>query len=566
MFDGEKINVTENRSVLHTALRRPASDSLFVDGANIIGQVQNQLIKMLEFVDRVQKREILGITNQPIDTIVNIGIGGSDLGPRMAYAALKAFRDPLIRVKFVSNIDPSDIKDQLLGLNPEKTMFVISSKTFTTIETMTNAKVARNWLVEKLSKTVFFDSAEIVKRHFVAVSTATDKCAEFGVASDRIFGFWDWVGGRYSLSSSIGLSLALGIGDKNFRALLEGMNQIDQYFLKTDIKENVIVFLGLLNVWYSNFFQSETHAILPYSQRLAYFPAYLQQLTMESNGKSVKSDGSPVDLRTGEVWFGEPGTNGQHAFYQLIHQGTRLIPVDFIAVRETDENIVVDKYDLQKILLSNVYGQAKALAFGRTYQEVLEKDPHIDPKLIPHKIFTGNRPSTIISMNKLTPQTLGELIALYEHITFVQGKVWEIDSFDQWGVQLGKELALEAYSEMTKTAVSEADIATETDIKTASATDTVTTINIATASATETITTINEATKIKALAENTTNRVTVTDSDNKLITETTAADYANNLATGSATESATNTATATETASTIAATTVTTNSISIVTE
>jgi glucose-6-phosphate isomerase len=446
MFVGKKINVTENRAVLHTALRRPKEDFLEIEGVNIVHEVHQELFKMYEFAKKVHQRKHFGFSGKPIDTIINIGIGGSDLGPRMAYEALREYRNPLIKVRFVSNIDPTDIKDQLLGVNPESVLFVISSKTFTTIETITNAEVAKQWILNRFNGFENFDTAQIIAKHFVAVSTATNKCEDFGIEKDNIFGFWDWVGGRYSLDSAIGLSLVIGLGSDIFGQILAGMHQIDQYFLNTSIDTNVIVWLGMLNIWYTNFFQSETHAVLPYSQRLHRFPAFLQQLNMESNGKSVKIDGSPVDLKTGEIWFGEPGTNGQHAFYQLIHQGTRLIPSDFIAVKKTQEDILTEKYDLQKLLLANLIGQTEALAFGRTYSEVLEKNPNLTPNLVPHRVFTGNRPSTILSMEFLSPKTLGQLVALYEHIAFVQGLVWEIDSFDQWGVELGKVLALEAYS------------------------------------------------------------------------------------------------------------------------
>jgi glucose-6-phosphate isomerase len=445
MMNGVKINRTENRAVLHTALRRESSDSLMVDGVDVVKQVNEMKQRMYQFSRDISAGLIRGITGKRIATVVNIGIGGSDLGPRMVYEALRDFRDPFLRVKFVSNVDPEDIHDQLIGVDPESVLFVIASKTFTTIETLTNAKIAKNWLIEKFSAHSEFTAEQIISNHFAAVSTNIEGCSQFGIQPSRVFGFWDWVGGRFSVGSAVGLCLILTLGPENFEDFLTGQRKVDEYFSGTPVEENVIIQMALINVWYNNFFGSAFHAVIPYSQRLAKFPAYLQQLCMESNGKSVKENGDPVDLNTGEVWFGDAGTNAQHAFFQLLHQGTRLVPVDLIGVRTASHNFATEEFDSQALLIANLLGQSQALAFGKSAAQVKESQPDIAENLLPQKVFTGNRPSTIIWLKELSPRTLGELIALYEHIVFIQGKVWEIDSFDQWGVELGKELAKQAY-------------------------------------------------------------------------------------------------------------------------
>ena len=443
MFAGEHINVTEDRAVLHTALRRPATDSLTVDGQDAIADVHEVLEKVYAFARRVRSGEWVGITGKPVKTVVNVGIGGSDLGPVMAYEALKPYVKEGLECRFISNIDPTDAGETTKDLDPETTLVIVASKTFTTLETITNAKVVRAWLLDSLrERGIVTDEAsekEAIAKHFVAVSTALDKVAEFGIDPDNAFGFWSWVGGRYSVDSAVGTSLAVAIGPEGFADFLAGFNAMDRHFVETEPEKNVPLLMGLLNVWYSNFLGADTHAVLPYSQYLHRFPAYLQQLTMESNGKSVRRDGSPVTYETGEVFWGEPGTNGQHAFYQLIHQGTRMVPADFIAFANPTWALGDGDADMHELFLSNFFAQTKALAFGKTSEEVrAEGTPEA---IVSARVFTGNRPTTSIMAPSLTPSVLGQLIALYEHITFVEGAVWGIDSFDQWGVELGKVLA-----------------------------------------------------------------------------------------------------------------------------
>ena len=445
MFAGEHINVTEDRAVLHTALRRPATDSLTVDGQDAIADVHEVLEKVYAFARRVRSGEWVGITGKPVKTVVNVGIGGSDLGPVMAYEALKPYVQEGLECRFISNIDPTDAGETTKDLDPETTLVIVASKTFTTLETITNAKVVRAWLLDGLrERGIVTDEAsekEAIAKHFVAVSTALDKVAEFGIDPANAFGFWSWVGGRYSVDSAVGTSLAVAIGPEGFADFLAGFNAMDRHFVETEPEKNVPLLMGLLNVWYSNFLGADTHAVLPYSQYLHRFPAYLQQLTMESNGKSVRRDGSPVTYETGEVFWGEPGTNGQHAFYQLIHQGTRMVPADFIAFANPTWALGDGDADMHELFLSNFFAQTKALAFGKTSEEVrAEGTPEA---IVSARVFTGNRPTTSIMAPALTPSVLGQLIALYEHITFVQGVVWGIDSFDQWGVELGKKLALD---------------------------------------------------------------------------------------------------------------------------
>ena len=443
MFAGEHINVTEDRAVLHTALRRPATDSLTVDGQDAIADVHEVLEKVYAFARRVRSGEWVGITGKPVKTVVNVGIGGSDLGPVMAYEALKPYVQEGLECRFISNIDPTDAGETTKDLDPETTLVIVASKTFTTLETITNAKVVRAWLLDALrERGIVTDEAsekEAIAKHFVAVSTALDKVAEFGIDPANAFGFWSWVGGRYSVDSAVGTSLAVAIGPEGFADFLAGFNAMDRHFLEAAPEKNVPLLMGLLNVWYSNFLGADTHAVLPYSQYLHRFPAYLQQLTMESNGKSVRRDGSPVTYETGEVFWGEPGTNGQHAFYQLIHQGTRMVPADFIAFANPTWALGDGDADMHELFLSNFFAQTKALAFGKTSEEVrAEGTPEA---IVSARVFTGNRPTTSIMAPALTPSVLGQLIALYEHITFVEGAVWGIDSFDQWGVELGKVLA-----------------------------------------------------------------------------------------------------------------------------
>jgi len=448
MFRGDHINVTEERAVLHTALRRPADiePHLVVDGQDVDADVQAELDKMLAFAEQVRSGAWTGVTGQRVRTVVNIGIGGSDLGPVMAYEALKPYVQDGLEVRFISNIDPTDLAEKVKDLDPTTTLFIVASKTFGTLETLTNARLARAWLWERLvADGHIADSDEArtsaVAKHFVAVSTALDKVAAFGIDPVNAFGFWDWVGGRYSVDSVIGTSLAVAIGADGFREFLAGFRAVDDHVTSTPFERNVPVLMGLLNVWYVNFLGAHTHAVLPYSQYLHRFPAYLQQLTMESNGKSVRWDGSAVTTMTGEVFWGEPGTNGQHAFYQLIHQGTRLIPADFIGVANPAHPLKDGDTDVHGLFLANFFAQTKALAFGKTADEVRAEGTA--EAIVPARVFSGNRPTTSILAPALTPSVLGQLIALYEHITFVQGVVWGIDSFDQWGVELGKKLALE---------------------------------------------------------------------------------------------------------------------------
>ena len=446
MFSGEHINVTEDRAVLHTALRRPEgyTPALAVDGQDVDADVHAVLKKIYAFADRVRNGEWTGVTGKRIETVVNIGIGGSDLGPVMVYEALKPYADAGITARFISNIDPTDVAEKVSGLDPETTLFIVASKTFGTLETLTNARVAREWLLSALAEAGALEgkeASEAVAKHFVAVSTALDKVAAFGIDPENAFGFWDWVGGRYSVDSAIGTSLAIVLGPKVFAEFLAGFHAMDEHFRTAPFEKNVPVLMGLLNIWNVNFLGAETHAVLPYDQYLHRFPAYLQQLTMESNGKSVRADGSFVNYATGEVFWGEPGTNGQHAFYQLIHQGTRLIPADFLAFANPVHPTKDGEQDVHELFLANFFAQTQALAFGKTEEEVRAEGTA--EHVVNARIFSGNRPSTSIMAPRLTPRVLGSLIALYEHITFVQGVVWGIDSFDQWGVELGKKLALD---------------------------------------------------------------------------------------------------------------------------
>ena len=446
MFSGKHINVTEDRAVLHTALRRPEgySPALTVDGQDVDADVHAVLKKIYAFADRVRNGEWTGVTGKRIETVVNIGIGGSDLGPVMVYEALKPYADAGITARFISNIDPTDVAEKVSDLDPETTLFIVASKTFGTLETLTNARVAREWLLSALAEAGALEgkeASEAVAKHFVAVSTALDKVAAFGIDPENAFGFWDWVGGRYSVDSTIGTSLAIVFGPKVFADFLAGFHAMDEHFRTAPLAQNVPVLMGLLNIWNVNFLGAETHAVLPYDQYLHRFPAYLQQLTMESNGKSVRADGSFVNYATGEVFWGEPGTNGQHAFYQLIHQGTRLIPADFLAFANPVHPTKDGEQDVHELFLANFFAQSQALAFGKTEEEVRAEGTA--EHVVNARIFSGNRPSTSIMAPRLTPRVLGSLIALYEHITFVQGVVWGIDSFDQWGVELGKKLALD---------------------------------------------------------------------------------------------------------------------------
>ena len=430
MFAGQHINTTEDRAVLHVALRMPRDAQLTVDGQSVVGDVHQVLDRMGEVAQRIRSGEWTGHTGHRITAVVNIGIGGSDLGPAMAYEALADYAADDITCRFVSNVDPVDLFNKTRDLNPAETLFVVSSKTFTTLETLTNAAAAREWLLTGIGA-----GNEAVAKHFVAVSTNEEAVTEFGIDPANMFGFWDWVGGRYSYDSAIGFSLMLAIGPDAFAEMLTGFYAMDRHFATAPLEANMPVIQGMLNVWYNNFFGAQTHAVLPYNQRLARFPAYLQQLTMESNGKSVKRDGSPVTGQTGEIFWGEPGTNGQHAFYQLIHQGTKLIPADFIGfVNSTHET-----RDQQDLLMANCFAQSKVLAFGRTAEQVAADGTPAE--LVPHKVMPGNRPSSTIVAPKLTPSVLGQLVALYEHTVFTEGVIWGIDSFDQWGVELGKVMA-----------------------------------------------------------------------------------------------------------------------------
>jgi glucose-6-phosphate isomerase len=436
MFRGEKINITENRAVLHVALRAPKGESIIVDGQDVVPPVHAVLDKMAAFSNRVRSGEWKGHTGKRIRNVINIGIGGSDLGPVMAYEALKYYSDRNMVFRFVSNVDGTDFAEAVIDLDPAETLFIVSSKTFTTLETMTNAHTARDWAIKGLK-----DESSIAK-HFVAVSTNAVEVKKFGIDTANMFEFWDWVGGRYSMDSAIGLSTMLAIGPDNFRAMLSGFHQMDEHFRTAPFESNLPVILGLLTVWYTDFFDAQTMAVLPYEQYLKRFPAYLQQLTMESNGKHVTLDGEHVNFDTGPIYWGEPGTNGQHSFYQLIHQGTRLIPCDFIGFNKT-LNPLGRHHD---ILLANVFAQAEALAFGKTAEQV--KAEGTPDWLVPHRVFEGNRPSNVLLADKLTPETLGKLIALYEHSVFTQGTIWRIDSFDQWGVELGKVLAQHIIAEI----------------------------------------------------------------------------------------------------------------------
>ncbi|MBW0098895.1 glucose-6-phosphate isomerase [Pseudonocardia sp. KRD-184] len=439
MFAGEHINTSEDRAVLHTALRAPRATALAVDGQDVVDDVHAVLDRMGEFTDAVRSGAWTGHTGERIRAVVNIGIGGSDLGPVMAYEALRDYADRSIEMRFVSNIDPTDVAEATRDLDPASTLFVVSSKTFTTLETLTNARVARAWLLTGLGVEDQHSDAAVAK-HFVAVSTNVQEATAFGIDEANMFGFWDWVGGRYSLDSAIGLSLMIAIGRRQFAEFLAGMHAMDRHFRDAPLEQNLPVIAGLLGVWYVNFFGAETHAVLPYSQYLHRLPAYLQQLTMESNGKSVRGDGTPVTTATGEIYWGEPGTNGQHAFYQLIHQGTRLVPCDFIGFAEPNHVLPVDdETDMHDLFMSNLFAQTSALAFGKTAEEIAAEGTAAE--VVPHKVMPGNRPSSTILARKLTPSVLGQLIAFYEHVTFVEGTIWGIDSFDQWGVELGKVLA-----------------------------------------------------------------------------------------------------------------------------
>jgi glucose-6-phosphate isomerase len=441
MFRGEKINTTENRAVLHVALRAPKEESIVVNGENVVPAVHAVLDKMADFCGRVRSGTWKGHTGKRIRNVINIGIGGSDLGPVMAYEALKHYGDRDTTFRFVSNVDGTDLAEAVRDLDPAETLFIVSSKTFTTLETMTNAQSAREWLLGGLGNDV-----KAVAKHFVAVSTNAVKVSEFGIDTANMFGFWDWVGGRYSMDSAIGLSTMLAIGPDHFRDLLDGFHEMDEHFRTAPFESNLPVLMGLLSIWHNNFFGAQTVAVLPYEQYLKRFPAYLQQLTMESNGKHVTLDGSSVGCDTSPIYWGEPGTNGQHSFYQLIHQGTRLIPCDFIAFIEP-LNPLGRHHD---ILIANVFAQAEALAFGKTAEQV--KAEGIPDWLVPHRVFEGNRPSNTILVQRLTPQALGKLVALYEHSVFTQGTIWNIDSFDQWGVELGKVLAQRIVPELESTA------------------------------------------------------------------------------------------------------------------
>jgi len=452
MFTGEKINVTEGRAVLHVALRAPKGSKIMVDGKNIVPQVHEVLNRMTDLSNRVRSGQWKGHTGKRIRNIVNIGIGGSDLGPVMAYEALRFYSDRSMTFRFVSNIDGIDFAEATRDLSPEETLFIVSSKTFTTMETMTNAQTAKEWLLKGLG-----NDARAVARHFVAVSTNAEKVAEFGIDTANMFGFWDWVGGRYSMDSAIGLSTMIAIGPENFHAMLRGFHEMDEHFRNMPFESNMPVLMGLLALWYNNFFGAQTIAVLPYENYLKRFPAYLQQLTMESNGKQVTIAGKKVNYNTGPIYWGEPGTNGQHSFYQLIHQGTRLIPCDFIAF--VNPLIQVGRH--HDILLSNVFAQAEALAFGKTAKQV--RTEGTAEWLVPHRVFNGNRPSNMIVADRLTPDILGKLVALYEHSTFTQSVIWNIDAFDQWGVELGKVLAQRIIPEIESPQIPRLDHDTSTN-------------------------------------------------------------------------------------------------------
>ena len=438
MFTGAHINTSENRAVLHTALRLPRTAQLVVDGQDVVHDVHEVLDRMADFSARVRSGAWMGYTGKRIRNVVNVGIGGSDLGPVMAYEALKDYSDRALTMRFISNIDPTDAAEATRGLDPAETLVIVSSKTFTTLETLTNAKVVRQWLLDGLGA-----SAQAVAKHFVAVSTNAEAVRAFGIDTENMFGFWDWVGGRYSYDSAIGLSLMIAIGPDRFAEMLAGLHAMDEHFRTAPLPANLPVLQGLINVWYNNFFGAQTHAVLPYSQYLHRFPAYLQQLTMESNGKSVRYDGTPVSTETGEIFWGEPGTNGQHAFYQLIHQGTKLIPCDFIGFSQPNHDVG----EMHDLFMSNYFAQTSALAFGKTEDEIAgEGTP---AAVVPHKVMPGNRPSSSILAEKLTPHTLGALVALYEHTVFTEGTIWGINPFDQWGVELGKVMARELAPALT---------------------------------------------------------------------------------------------------------------------
>lgn len=436
MFRGDKINITEDRAVLHVALRAPKGATIKVDGKNVVPEVHEVLDRMASFSNRIRSGEWKGFTGKPIKNIINIGIGGSDLGPVMAYEALRHYSRRDVIFRFVSNVDGTDFAEATHDLNPEETLFIISSKTFTTLETMTNAQTARQWSLAKLG------DQKAVAKHFVAVSTNADEVKKFGIDTANMFGFWDWVGGRYSMDSAIGLSTMLAVGPENFHKMLAGFHAIDEHFRTAPFEKNLPVLMGLLTLWYTDFFNAQTVAVLPYDQYLKRFPAYLQQLTMESNGKHVTLSGNRVNYETGPIFWGEPGTNGQHSFYQLIHQGTRLIPADFIGFSKT-LNPLGNHHDL---LMANVFAQTEALAFGKTAEQV--KAEGTPDWLVPHRVFDGNRPSSTLLLEELTPEALGKLVALYEHSVFTQGAIWQIDSFDQWGVELGKVLAKKIVGEL----------------------------------------------------------------------------------------------------------------------
>src|SRR6266487_3101108 len=454
MFRGGKINLTEDRAVLHVALRAPRGASIVVDGENVVPQVHAVLDKMADFSNRVRSGAWKGYTDKRIRNVINVGIGGSDLGPVMAYEALKHYSDRSMTFRFVSNVDGTDFAEAVQDLDPAETLFIISSKTFTTLETMTNARTARDWLLAGLG-----GDEKAIAKHFVAVSTNASEVAKFGIDTANMFGFWDWVGGRYSMDSAIGLSTMIAIGPDNFRAMLAGFHAMDEHFRAAPFEKNLPALMGLLGIWNTNFLGAETVAVLPYDQYLKRFPAYLQQLTMESNGKHVTLSGTPVDCQTGPIYWGEPGTNGQHSFYQLIHQGTKLIPCDFIGFCQT-LNPLGDHHDL---LMANLFAQTEALAFGKTAEEVrAEGTPEW---LVPHRVFEGNRPSNTLLLDRLTPAALGKLVALYEHSVFVQGTVWNVNSFDQWGVELGKVLASKVAGELTSDTDLEHDSSTNALIR-----------------------------------------------------------------------------------------------------